>query len=244
MSYDGISCQNWETSAGYADPGSDECLASHIVGAKGCGCITDTAETGICSMCPDGSEPLEKDSVLINFENEPTCLDWSTVPAVDGNDTCTYLSDTYAAVCGCEGVQSCEFCLNNTEPADLLLPLFMFRNFSCSELEARQKEQSYPDQCSSLEDEFLYDFAGYCCRDTEPRLDCSLCSDPSLILDVDLDFGGGIGTCMDVADGIAYVLNEGICRTYVQQYGPSCCENQTIAGDTWEPTDEPTVAAS
>lgn len=217
MTFDGASCAEWQRSASFTDASSEDCPFFHIVGSLGCGCPAN--ETGICNLCPDGSNPAAPDAVLFNFDEEPTCGEWSTIPAVDGNTTCGLLQAN-AFYCGCPGVEGCELCLNGTSPADRLLPAFLFEgNATCATVESVTARLKYPEECGNLFDGFQFDFGGFCCRDREPVVNCSLCGDPSLVRDLDL----GFANCREVDDSIAFLTSERSCQSYLSSYADFCC---------------------
>jgi len=76
--------------------------------------------------------------------------------------------------------------------------------------------------CTDFENQFLFDFAGYCCSQNAPKQDCSLCSNSSLVRDVDLQ----VASCREIADGIAYLLNPVACGNFQSSYSELCCLDQ------------------
>jgi len=127
LTFDGKTCAELESQAAFADPVSDDCTLAHIMGAQACGCPANINETGACTICPDGSEPgNESNNTLFGFDTEPTCSSWSRIAAVDGNTTCDFIQ-TKAFYCECPKAEGCEFCVNGTDPTELILPGFIFQ---------------------------------------------------------------------------------------------------------------------
>jgi len=128
LTWDGeTSCSDLERVAANSDVNTESCTLARIIGAEGCGCPTNRNETGICTLCPDGSDPLKGNNTLFGNDLEPTCLSFSNIAAVEGNKTCELLQKR-AFYCGCPGIEGCQFCSNGTETVnDLDLPRFIFQ---------------------------------------------------------------------------------------------------------------------
>lgn len=127
LSFDGESCQEIEKMAAFAEIDSNDCALANIAGATACGCPTNIFLTGICTICPDGSDPTNKDLPIFGSEGDASCSSWSRVAAVDGNTTCD-LIQSRSYYCGCKGVEGCEFCPNGAPPKEnLSLPFGIFR---------------------------------------------------------------------------------------------------------------------
>lgn len=138
LSVDGILCTDWQVVA-WTNPSYEDCVLLRATAVAKCGCpftvsedeeeIPSTTSTNsvVCEqMC--GSEPENDNSATVisrqyeEFKKLPnselTCADVMTFPAVDGDETCRVIEETYSAWCGCpDAAPSCAFCENGLPPA-------------------------------------------------------------------------------------------------------------------------------
>jgi hypothetical protein len=117
LEFAGISCEEWASLSSLA-PSNEQCIVLRAVAVKFCGCPAKTEET--CNLCPNGMEVFQANQTLLIID-ELTCDDIAHMPAVDGNDTCSFVQQ-FSYLCGCPGVvPSCSLCGQDEDGVQLVM---------------------------------------------------------------------------------------------------------------------------
>ena len=139
LSVDGILCTDWQVVA-WTNPSYEDCLLLRATAVAKCGCpfqideddeanmpSTDSGSIVCENICGGEVPDAIGDSAIVSRQyeefkqlpnSELTCADVMTFPAVDGDETCRVIEETYGAWCGCsETVPPCTLCENELPPA-------------------------------------------------------------------------------------------------------------------------------
>ena len=132
LSVDGLSCADWQIIAS-TTTNYEDCILLRATATAKCGCPFVTVSTGGdgdpvnaveqrvacdpgCFTADDSVNGRGRSTLLPN--SELTCGDVLSFPAVDGDETCRVLLETYGFWCGCpDASPPCSLCDNGLPPS-------------------------------------------------------------------------------------------------------------------------------
>jgi hypothetical protein len=118
LTFAGISCEEWASLALFAPPG-EQCVVLRAAAVQFCECPATTEET--CNLCPNGVDGFQANQELLIINNL-TCSDIVNMPAVDGEETCSFVQQKFSYLCGCPGVApSCSLCGQDEDGNQLVM---------------------------------------------------------------------------------------------------------------------------
>lgn len=205
----GVKCGNFYNDLGYRlDATSDECLGIQSQAFWTCGCpeLPPPRSNPICSLCPHGGEPTNRDTIVdygnftvdtyrrITCEAQATRLTFAS-PKIGWipYESCEGFQQGFSEVCGCPEARNggnCTVCYEGLEPANPDLEYFPNSGLRCGDLTWVGLEED-DDECLGRQAQAFWTCGCPALPPVRPNPICSLCPGGSFPpnLDTIVDYG-------------------------------------------------------
>jgi hypothetical protein len=265
LKVDNVSCADWEIAA-WTNPPSEDCILLRATAVAYCECpltggipsnalgqVVGEVCQDICtspeSATKDGAVSRQFDSSRRLPNSELTCDDILNLPAVDGDETCRVIEETYGFWCGCSGVQPpCTLCDTGLPPTGPNAQ-FTITGETCGTI-ANTVATVPSSRCSAykagLKASLGYDVQGFCgCFSDEFLEESSSMSSSNYTCNAPCPAGMAYASeteqntivpawsapCSDWANRLPFITDSALCESVQKEIvGPVCCIPETNAG--------------
>ena len=224
LSFDGIPCTQWHNVAGSAPADSAQCTFDRMVGVWFCGCpVPDTvvAEEE-CTLCEDGSTDFNAAKTFP--DSAVTCAAISSIPALDGEKTCSELRQM-GDYCECPiSDETCDICPNGGAPSNLD-GVFLTTGETC-QYAMEILQVSPASNCNAYLPNMMVDIESFCgCPEAEAPKSCAMCPAGSAVVDPNKPLRSVPGTtCADFDAYAEFVTDDELCDYMQKVIAEECCE--------------------
>jgi hypothetical protein len=256
LKVDNVSCADWEIAA-WTNPPFEDCVLLRATAVAYCECplagssVSDTNGQVVGEICQDICLSSEKEDEAVSRQfdsskqlpnSQLTCADVLNLPAVDGDETCRVIEETYGFWCGCSGVlPPCTLCETGLPPSRPNAQ-FSITGETCGTI-ANTVATVPTSRCSEykagLDVSLGYDAQGFCgCFSDDFLEEASSTSSSNYTCDVPCPAGTVYASeteqtnivpdwdapCADWTNRLPFITNSTLCESVQKEIvGPVCC---------------------